>query len=72
MYVCVHQTDQGIKNLSVQKAGELSMDDPDYSIRDLYESIASGNFVSTARVQYRPACFLPSFPLLCAHVKYMC
>eukprot|EP00731_Ephydatia_muelleri_P022009 Em0014g600a len=40
------KTDQGIKNLSVQKAGELSMNDPDYSIRDLYESIATGNFPS--------------------------
>lgn len=49
------QTDQGIKNLSVQKAGELSMNDPDYSIRDLYESIATGNFVSTCSCRYR--CF---------------
>lgn len=40
------QTDQGIKNLSVDKAGELSSSDPDYSIRDLYNAIANGNYPS--------------------------
>jgi len=40
------KTDQKIKNLSTEKAGELSGSDPDYSIRDLYNSIATGNFPS--------------------------
>ncbi|XP_017758285.1 PREDICTED: catalase [Eufriesea mexicana] len=35
-----YKTDQGIKNLSVAKAAELSSSDPDYSIRDLYNAIA--------------------------------
>jgi len=34
--------DQGIKNLSSEKAHQLSADDPDYSIRDLYNAIAKG------------------------------
>ena len=38
----VAQCDQGIKNLSAEKAHQLSADDPDYSIRDLYNSIAKG------------------------------
>lgn len=38
------QTDQGIKNLTVEKAGELASSDPDYSIRDLYNAIAQGNY----------------------------
>lgn len=36
-----YKTDQGIKNLPVEKANELSATDPDYSIRDLYNAIAS-------------------------------
>lgn len=38
------QSNQGIKNLSAQKAHELSATDPDYSIRDLYNAIACGEF----------------------------
>jgi catalase len=37
------KTDQGIKNLPVEKAAELASSDPDYSIRDLYNAIAKGN-----------------------------
>lgn len=40
------QTDQGIKNLSVEEADRLAATDPDYSIRDLYNTIANGNFPS--------------------------
>ena len=43
----IWQTDQGIKCLSVEKAGELAGSDPDYGIKDLYEAIATNNFVST-------------------------
>lgn len=35
---------QGIKNLPVAKAGEYSAQDPDYSIRDLYNAIAKGDY----------------------------
>jgi catalase len=46
------KTDQGIKNLPVEKASELAGSDPDYSIRDLYNNIASGNYPSwTAYIQ---------------------
>lgn len=37
------KTDQGIKNLSGDRAAELSLEDPDYAIRDLYNAIANGN-----------------------------
>lgn len=37
------KTDQGIKNLSVETAEKLAATDPDYSLRDLYNAIASGN-----------------------------
>ena len=40
------KTDQGIKNLTVERAGQLAGDNPDYSIQDLYNSIANGNFPS--------------------------
>jgi catalase len=40
------KTNQGIKNLTTAKAHELSANDPDYSIRDLYNAIANGNFPS--------------------------
>jgi len=40
------KTDQGIKNLSTEKANELAGSDPDYSIRDLYNAIAKGNYPS--------------------------
>ncbi|KAK0177842.1 hypothetical protein PV328_001851 [Microctonus aethiopoides] len=35
-----YKTDQGIKNIPVEKARELSGTDPDYSLRDLYNAIA--------------------------------
>ena len=44
--VSLPQCDQGIKNLSAAKAGELASGDPDYAIRDLHNSIASGNYPS--------------------------
>ncbi|KAM5138914.1 catalase [Mantella aurantiaca] len=40
------QTDQGIKNLTVEEAGRLAAEDPDYGIHDLYDAIANGNFPS--------------------------
>ncbi|XP_055379055.1 catalase [Condylostylus longicornis] len=39
-----YKTDQKIKNMDVNKAAHLSGADPDYSIRDLYNSIAKGDF----------------------------
>jgi len=46
------KTDQGIKNLSAERAGQLAAEDPDYSIRDLYNSIATGNYPSwTLKIQ---------------------
>lgn len=42
------KTDQKIKNLDVNRANDLSANDPDYSIRDLYNSIAKGEFPSWA------------------------
>lgn len=41
-----YKTNQGIKNLPVDKATELSSTDPDYSIRDLYNAIAKGDHPS--------------------------
>lgn len=41
-----YKTDQGIKNLPVDKAAKLAGTDPDYSIRDLYENIANGTYPS--------------------------
>lgn len=35
---------QGIKNLPVDKAAKISGDDPDYSIRDLYNAINKGDY----------------------------
>ena len=46
-YVKWHfRTNQGIKNLTVERANELAASDPDYSIRDLYNAIAGGDFPS--------------------------
>lgn len=46
------KTDQGIKNLTDDQATELAGSDPDYATRDLYNSIAKGDFPSwTAYVQ---------------------
>jgi catalase len=42
----VMKTDQGIKNLPVEEADRLASADPDYSLRDLYNAIASGNYPS--------------------------
>lgn len=36
-----YKTNQGIKNLDPKRAHALSADDPDYGLRDLYNSIAS-------------------------------
>ncbi|CAJ0955976.1 unnamed protein product, partial [Mesorhabditis belari] len=38
------KTAQGIKNLTSEKAGRLSAEDPDYSIRDLFNAIEKGDF----------------------------
>lgn len=38
------KTDQGIKNLDVERATALAATDPDYSIRDLYNAIANGAY----------------------------
>ncbi|NP_001016716.1 catalase, gene 1 [Xenopus tropicalis] len=40
------KTDQGIRNLTLEKAEQLAASDPDYGIRDLYEAIAAGNYPS--------------------------
>lgn len=45
IYVKFHfKVEQGIKNLNPKRAEELSATDPDYSIRDLYNAIARGEF----------------------------
>ena len=41
-----YKTDQGIKNFIRQEADEMTMKDPDYAIRDLYNAIAGGNYPS--------------------------
>jgi len=44
--------DQGIRNLNPKVAHQTSADDPDYSIRDLYNSVAKGDFPSwTMKIQ---------------------
>jgi catalase len=46
------KTDQGIKNLSADKAAKLAGENPDYAIQDLYNAIANGNFPSwTLKIQ---------------------
>lgn len=40
------KTNQKIKNLDVDRANELASSDPDYSIRDLYNAIAKGEYPS--------------------------
>lgn len=40
------KTDQGIKNLPVERANQLAGENPDYAIQDLYNAIANGNFPS--------------------------
>ena len=45
---------QGIRNLPVEEADRLSGADPDYSIRDLYNAIATGDYPSwTVYIQVR-------------------
>lgn len=39
-----YRSDQGIKNLDPQKAETIAGADPDYSVRDLYNSIANNDF----------------------------
>lgn len=39
-----YKTDQGIKNLPVDKAAELSASNPDYAIQDLYDAIAKNQY----------------------------
>lgn len=39
-----YKTKQGVKNLDVKKAEQLSATDPDYSLKDLYNAIANGNY----------------------------
>lgn len=39
-----YKTNQGIKNISPKVANEIASTDPDYSIRDLYNAIANGDF----------------------------
>jgi len=46
IFVFAFQTNQGIKNLWAQKAAEVACADPDYSIRDLYNAIARGEYPS--------------------------
>jgi len=47
IYVKFHfKTDQGIKNILANRAGELAGSDPDYANRDLYNAIAAGDFPS--------------------------
>ncbi|KAM8969799.1 catalase [Sarcophilus harrisii] len=41
-----YKTDQGIKNLSVEEAGRLAQEDPDYGLRDLFNAISTGNYPS--------------------------
>ncbi|KAL7293618.1 hypothetical protein TKK_0012703 [Trichogramma kaykai] len=40
------KTDQGIKNIEPDKAKQIGANDPDYSIRDLYNAIATGKYPS--------------------------
>ena len=55
-YVQYHfKTDQGIKNLSSEKAAQLKSEDLDYATKDLYESIEKGDNPSwTYYVQIMP------------------
>ena len=46
------QTDQGIKCILPEKAAVVAGTDPDYSIRDLYNAIATKNFVSVCARMY--------------------
>ena len=48
-----NQTNQGIDCILPSEAEKLAGRDPDYGIKDLYESIASNNPVSTPRPRRR-------------------
>ena len=41
-----YKSDQGIRNFTRQEADQMSMIDPDYAIRDLYNAIADKDFPS--------------------------
>lgn len=41
-----YRTDQGIKNIDPDVAANIAGQDPDYSLRDLYNAIESGNYPS--------------------------
>lgn len=46
-WVKIHfKTEQGIKNLTMEDAGELAGKDPDHATRDLFDSIKQGNYPS--------------------------
>ena len=47
--------DEGIKNLDVVEAGQLTGADPDYSIKDLFEAIATENYVSCSLLMHSQA-----------------
>jgi catalase len=38
------KTQQGVHNLTAQRARELQAEDPDYAQRDLYNTIENGDF----------------------------
>lgn len=44
VYCKFHYKTDNIKNMDVKKAADLSGSDPDYSIRDLYNAIANGQY----------------------------
>lgn len=49
------KTQQGIKNMSVEEAGQLAAENPDYHRQQLHESIANGNNPKwTVKVQIMP------------------
>jgi catalase len=49
------KTNQGIKNLSTERAEELAGSDPDYAQRDLFHSIEKGEFPSwSVKIQVMP------------------
>ena len=63
------KTDQKIKNLTAEEAQKLSGADPDYATRDLFNSIAKGEFPSwsvylqvTQTLQWTP-CLSETFPI---------
>ncbi len=53
VWVKLHfRTDQGVKNLTMEEAGEMAGKDPDHATRDLFNSIAKSEYPSwTAYVQ---------------------